>query len=86
MILRAGVFTRRQTPVSPVAPHCALLGPGGSELSDKDPALCRGAAAAIRRDRRLKGLGGYHLACNALDNSAVATLGDERSGKRNLSP
>src|SRR5262245_48498112 len=55
-------------------PAVRLLGPGGVEVHDTDPVA---AAARLLRSGAilaLKGLGGYHLACNALDEAAVANL------------
>ena len=55
-------------------PRLSLLAADGVELSTDDPiraaaqALCRGMIVAV------KGLGGFHLACDATDSAAVATL------------
>ncbi|HKN08396.1 MAG TPA: carbamoyltransferase HypF, partial [Pseudomonadota bacterium] len=55
-------------------PRVALLDAGGSVLTDDDP-----IAATIARIRHgevvaIKGLGGFHLACNARNGAAVAAL------------
>jgi hydrogenase maturation protein HypF len=63
-------------------PAVRLLMSDGSEMNEADPVsaaarlLCRGAIVA------LKGLGGYHLACNALDQSAVATLRERKKREK----
>ena len=65
-------------------PAVRLLGPGGVEVYDADPIA---AAARLLRSGAilvLKGLGGYHLACNALDGEAVAGL--RRRKKREEKP
>ncbi len=55
-------------------PRLRLLGATGEELASRDPigevasALCAGLIVAI------KGLGGFHLACDATSQSAVARL------------
>jgi hydrogenase maturation protein HypF len=65
-------------------PAVRLRGPGGAEVHDVDPIA---AAARLLRSGAilaLKGLGGYHLACNALDGEAVAGL--RRRKKREEKP
>jgi hydrogenase maturation protein HypF len=55
-------------------PEVRLIHSNGSEVNDTDPVS---AAARLLRSGAilaLKGLGGYHLACNALDEDAVANL------------
>jgi hydrogenase maturation protein HypF len=56
-------------------PHLALLGPGGAPGPERDAAL-QSAAAAIRAGLvvAVKGLGGYHLLCDARDEEAVRRL------------
>lgn len=55
-------------------PHVWLAGPDGREIASADPiadaavALLKGAIAAV------KGLGGFHLACDATNAQAVAGL------------
>ena len=55
-------------------PSLTLLDPGGAPLHSGDP--LRAAAAALRAGRivAVKGIGGYHLACRADDEAAVARL------------
>ncbi len=65
-------------------PELRLLSADGSELKENDPIsgavrlLQSGAIIAV------KGLGGYHLACNALDDRAVSAL--RRRKKRDAKP
>jgi hydrogenase maturation protein HypF len=56
-------------------PSVRLLGAGGQALERRDGAV-RAAAAALAASRivAVKGLGGYHLACRADDEAAVAEL------------
>ncbi len=55
-------------------PRLWLAGPDGAELPEADP--IGAAAAAIRRGRivAVKGLGGFHLACDAGNEAAVRAL------------
>jgi hydrogenase maturation protein HypF len=55
-------------------PRVRLLDVNGREVPDEDPISL--AAQLLRRGNilALKGLGGYHLACNAFDDEAVARL------------
>ena len=65
-------------------PEVRLVRPDGSELNEVDPIS---AAARLLRSGAivaLKGLGGYHLACNALDEDTVANL--RRRKKREAKP
>ena len=58
-------------------PSVALLYPGGEPVAWEgagDPVRAAAAALAGGRILALKGIGGYHLACRADDESAVATL------------
>jgi hydrogenase maturation protein HypF len=77
-------FHAQANACSHCGPAVRLLGPDGLEVHDPDP-----VSAAARRLRSgailaLKGLGGYHLACNALDEDAVASL--RRRKKREEKP
>jgi hydrogenase maturation protein HypF len=60
-------------------PRLWLAGPDGGDLASADPIA--DAALAIRRGAivAVKGLGGFHLACDAASAAAVAEL---RAGKR----
>jgi hydrogenase maturation protein HypF len=65
-------------------PRLRLLGPAGEELEASNPLL---AAAAALRDGRIvavKGLGGYHLACDATSSGAVRRLRERK--KRDEKP
>ncbi|HEX2229064.1 MAG TPA: carbamoyltransferase HypF, partial [Candidatus Binatia bacterium] len=65
-------------------PELQLVHPDGSELKEDDPIS---AAARLLRSGAiiaLKGIGGYHLACNALDDDAVSVL--RRKKKREEKP
>jgi hydrogenase maturation protein HypF len=55
-------------------PRVHLLDSSGCEILDGDPIVH--AATSLRRGAlvAVKGLGGYHLACNALDRGAVGRL------------
>jgi hydrogenase maturation protein HypF len=55
-------------------PRVRLLDVNGREVPDEDPVSL--AAGLLRKGNilALKGLGGYHLACNAFDDAAVARL------------
>ena len=56
-------------------PHLSFLSPSGSELSDRESALPQAATYLIHgRILAVKGLGGYHLACDAADEAAVTEL------------
>jgi hydrogenase maturation protein HypF len=56
-------------------PHIWLVEPSGAPLSERDAALAD-VAAALRAGAivAIKGLGGFHLACSASDEAAVAAL------------
>jgi hydrogenase maturation protein HypF len=59
-------------------PRLQLLGSGGRNLVSADP--LREAAAALRAGNvvAVKGLGGYHLACDATSSQAVQLLRDRK--------
>ncbi len=59
-------------------PRLSLLGPGGAPWEVADPLA---AAAALLRDGAVvavKGLGGFHLACDAGSDAAVGTLRERK--------
>jgi hydrogenase maturation protein HypF len=77
-------FHAQANACSRCGPTVRLIGPDGAEMHDPDPVS---AAARLLRSGAilaLKGLGGYHLACNALDEDAVARL--RRRKKREGKP
>jgi hydrogenase maturation protein HypF len=56
-------------------PKVWLAEPSGETLAEGDPALARLARElAAGRIAAIKGLGGFHLACDATDDAAVAEL------------
>jgi hydrogenase maturation protein HypF len=56
-------------------PHVAHLSPDGTVMAERGEALDRAAADLLAgRILAVKGLGGYHLACDATDEAAVAEL------------
>jgi hydrogenase maturation protein HypF len=55
-------------------PRVRLLDPRGAELASADPIAAAGAALAAGRIVAVKGIGGYHLACDATSAAAVETL------------
>jgi hydrogenase maturation protein HypF len=59
-------------------PRLSLCGPGGEPVPDADP--LRTAAAALRAGGILavKGLGGFHLACDATSSEAVRRLRERK--------
>ncbi|MEU2356450.1 carbamoyltransferase HypF [Streptomyces misionensis] len=64
-------------------PRLTLTGPGIRPLRDADALATARELLAAGRIVAVKGLGGYHLACDATDPGAVATLRErkERGGK-----
>ena len=68
-------FHAQPTACPVCGPQLFLLSPSGEVLSERDDAL-QMARTALRTGKilALKGLGGFHLACDAQNPSAVATL------------
>ena len=67
-------FHAQPTACAACGPHLQLLDAAGQALSVQDPLGTFAAALAGGNIGALKGLGGYHLACAALDQQAVAEL------------
>ena len=55
-------------------PRVALRGRDGAPIASDDPIRDLGRALAAGRIAAVKGIGGYHLACDATSPEAVATL------------
>src|SRR5512137_2583785 len=55
-------------------PRVSLRDPGGAPVASADPVAEAGRALAAGRVVAVKGIGGYHLACDATSAEAVATL------------
>ncbi len=75
----------RRFHAEPVAcPRCGprvwLAGPDGAERASADPVFDAGRALAAGRVVAVKGIGGFHLACDAASPAAVRTL-RERKGR-----
>jgi len=77
-------FHAQANACSRCGPQVRLVRPDGSELNDIDPVSAAARLLGSGAILALKGLGGYHLACNALDEAAVATL--RRRKKREGKP
>lgn len=65
-------------------PVVRLVKPDGSEVAVRDPVSAAAQLLRAGAILALKGLGGYHLTCNALDDDAVMTL--RRRKKREEKP
>jgi hydrogenase maturation protein HypF len=65
-------------------PEVRLVRPDGVEVNEPDPVSAAARLLRAGAILALKGLGGYHLACNALDENAVASL--RRRKKREGKP
>jgi len=59
-------------------PRVSLLGADGAPLASRDPVADAGAALAAGRILAVKGIGGYHLACDATSSPAVRTLRERK--------
>jgi hydrogenase maturation protein HypF len=55
-------------------PSVRLVAPGGAALESRDAIADAGAALAAGRILAVKGIGGYHLSCDATSDEAVALL------------
>src|SRR5438093_4579165 len=77
-------FHAQANACSRCGPQVRLVRPDGSELNDIDPVSAAARLLGSGAILALKGLGGYHLACNALNEAAVATL--RRRKKREGKP
>jgi hydrogenase maturation protein HypF len=65
-------------------PRLELLGADGQQIHASDPLAAACDALAAGRILAVKGLGGYHLACDAANELAVATL--RRRKRRDAKP
>ncbi|MCS6926017.1 MAG: carbamoyltransferase HypF [Candidatus Binatia bacterium] len=65
-------------------PAVRLVKPDGSEVPVRDPVSAAAQLVRAGAILALKGLGGYHLTCNALDEDAILTL--RRRKKREEKP
>src|SRR5262249_26522932 len=67
-------FHAQATACPSCRPRLRVLGPSGDDLRSANPLA--DAVAALRAGQivAVKGLGGYHLACNARDTEAVSEL------------
>ncbi len=59
-------------------PRVSLLGADGSPVASLDPVADAGAALAAGLVLAVKGIGGYHLACDATTAAAVRTLRERK--------
>jgi hydrogenase maturation protein HypF len=67
-------FHAQPTACAACGPRLRLLDAAGRPLAAPDPLAAFAAALAAGKVGALKGLGGYHLACDARDPAAVAEL------------
>ena len=68
-------FHAQPTACPECGPRVWLAGPDGAELAGPDEAVARAAALLCEgRILAVKGLGGFHLACDASNEEAVRTL------------
>jgi hydrogenase maturation protein HypF len=59
-------------------PRLSIVGPDGVPVPSRDPVADAGAALAAGRILAVKGIGGYHLACDATSPAAVRTLRERK--------
>src|SRR6266511_3059282 len=59
-------------------PQVSLRGRGGEPMTSPDPIGAVGAALAAGAVAAVKGIGGYHLACDATSSAAVRTLRERK--------
>jgi hydrogenase maturation protein HypF len=71
---------RSRTPVPYAGRSSRCVDVAGDPIAETLARLLRGEIVAI------KGLGGYHLACDAGNAEAVARLRDARTARRSPSP
>jgi hydrogenase maturation protein HypF len=67
-------FHAQPTACPACGPRLQVLGAGGQPIETDEPLAYFAAALRAGRIGALKGLGGYHLACDARDEAAVAEL------------
>src|SRR5262249_57645890 len=67
-------FRAQATACRACGPRLSGLGPTGEHLEVADPLAYAVAALRAGRIAAVKGLGGYHLACDARNPAAVAEL------------
>lgn len=72
-------FHAQPTACPACGPSLQVLDPSGAEVPTTDPIADVAGQLRAGRIVAIKGLGGYHLACNALDREAVARLRERKN-------
>ena len=71
-------FHAEPTACPACGPRVSLVAPDGAPVPSADPIALAGAALAAGRILAVKGLGGYHLACDATSPDAVRRLRERK--------